>query len=148
MTEHLLHLEDIEVGRCFCSQSFLLDEASLKQFAMAYDPQPFHLDDESARHTLFGGLAASGWHTAAITMRLMVESVPMAKGMIGAGVEITWPQPARPGDQLRAESTVLEISPSRSKPDRAIVLLETITLNQKNEILQKLRSRIVMFRRS
>ena len=144
----LLHLEDVFVGQQFPSSVFELDEASLKDFARQFDPQPFHLDDEAARSTVFGGLAASGWHTAAITMRLMVESVPVARGMIGAGAEITWPMPTRAGDRLRVSSTVLEIKPSRSKPDRAIILLESLTFNQHEEVVQRLVSRVVLFKRS
>ena len=142
-----LHLEDIFVGQVFHSDEFLLDEASLKDFAGQFDPQPFHLDDEAARSTIFGGLAASGWHTAAITMRLMVKSVPIARGMVGAGAEITWPKPTRAGDRLRVKSTVLEITPSRSKPDRAIILLESQTFNQQDELVQRLVSRVVIFKR-
>jgi acyl dehydratase len=105
-----LYLEDLKVGQRFTSRSHLVDEAQITAFARTYDPQPFHLDNESARHTLFGGLAASGWHTAAITMRLMVESgLPLAGGIIGAGGQISWPQPTRPGDILTVTSA----------PDRA-----------------------------
>jgi len=143
-----LHLDDLFVGQTFHSGEYLLDEVSLKDFAREFDPQPFHLDHEAALPTLFGGLAASGWHTAAISMRLMVDSVPIAGGMIGAGVEVSWPQPTRPGDRLRLTSSIIEISPSRSKPDRGWIKLESLTFNHKDELLQRLVSRILVFRRS
>jgi acyl dehydratase len=109
-----LYLDDLEVGQRFISGSHALDEAQITNFAAAFDPQPFHLDPHVARGTLFGGLAASGWHTAAITMRLNVESgLPLAGGVVGAGAEITWPKPTRPGDVLRVESQIVEIVPSR-----------------------------------
>lgn len=141
-----LHLDDLNVGDVFLSRAQAVDAQQIVQFASQFDPQPFHLDEEAAKDTYFQGLAASGWHTAAITMRLMVESFPLAQGLIGAGVELSWSQPTRPGDVLRVKSTILSITPSRSKPDRAIILFETITLNQRDEAVQKLTSRIVAFR--
>jgi len=113
----------------------------------AYDPQPFHLDEDAARHSLFQGLAASGWHTVAITMRLLVDSMPLADGVIGAGAEISWARPTRPGDALHVKSTILSITPSRSKPDRGIVLVESVTFNQDGDEVQKLTSKVVSFRR-
>jgi acyl dehydratase len=111
-----LHLDDLHVGQRFVSVANALDEKQVIAFASQFDPQPFHLDDEAAKATLFGGLAASGWHTAAITMRLLVDGgVPLAGGIIGAGGEISWPKPARPGDVLRVESEVIEIKPCRSR---------------------------------
>src|SRR5208282_5163975 len=102
------YLEDLHVGQRFSSGVHAVDERQIKAFASAFDPQPFHLDDALARGSLFAGLAASGWHTAAITMRLLVDGgVPIAGGLIGAGAEIAWPNPARPGDMLRVESEVL-----------------------------------------
>ncbi|HEY3637532.1 MAG TPA: MaoC family dehydratase [Rhizomicrobium sp.] len=143
------YLEDVFVGQRFTSGSYEMTEANIKEFAAAYDPQPFHLDDEAARHSLFRGLAASGWHTAAVTMRLNVESgLPIGGGVIGAGGEITWPRPTRPGDILHVESEVIEITPSRSKPDRGIVTVVSNTLNQRGEIAQIFKARLVMFRRS
>lgn len=143
-----LYLEDLAVGDRFRSGEFLLDEEGLKAFAGQFDPQPFHLDDEAARATLFGGLAASGWHTAAITMRLLVTSgMPLADGLIGAGVEVEWPRPTRAGDVLHVESCIQTITPSRSRPDRGIVLLESLTLNQRGEVVQKLLAKLVVFRR-
>jgi len=146
--EATLYLDDLAVGARFRSGEFVLDEAGLKAFAAQFDPQPFHLDDEAARQTLFGGLAASGWHTAAITMRLLVTSgMPLANGLIGAGGEIDWPRPTRAGDILHVESCIQAITPSRSRPDRGIVALESLTLNQRGEVVQRLLAKLVVFRR-
>jgi acyl dehydratase len=144
-----LHLEDLSVGRRFVgAATHTLDEAQIVAFASQFDPQPFHLDPEAARATLFGGLAASGWHTASITMRLMVtDSLPMAWGLIGAGAEVRWPAPTRPGDVLRVESEVLETTPSRSKPDRGMATVRTLTLNQRGEVVQELVAKMVVPRR-
>src|SRR5882724_5456387 len=143
-----LYLEDLAVGRRFTSATHVIDAAQIKAFAGQFDPQPFHLDDETAKSTLFAGLAASGWHTAAITMRLLVESgLPLAGGIIGAGGEIAWPQPTRPGDTLQVESEVLEITPSRSRPDRGLAVVRSLTRNQKNEVVQSLTSRLIVPRR-
>jgi len=142
-----LTLDDLRIGQRFVSGTHALDAAEIVAFATRYDPQPFHLDDAAARDTLFGGLAASGWHTAAITMRLNVESgLPFSGGIIGAGAEITWPKPTRPGDILRVESEVVEIKPSRSRPDRGMVTVRSETLNQRNEILQILVAKLVVTR--
>jgi len=145
-TKHVT-LDDIAVGDRYLSREFPLDTAQIKSFASDFDPQPFHLDEAAAEQSFFGGLAASGWHTAAMTMRLMVESVPIKGGLIGAGVEISWPRPTRPGDVLRVESTIIDIVPSKSRPDRGIVTLQTITFNQNGEQVQKLVSKLVVFRR-
>jgi acyl dehydratase len=143
-----LYLEDLHIGHRFTSGSHTVDEAQIKAFANQFDPQPFHLDDEAARDSLFGGLAASGWHTAAITMRLQVESgLPIAGGIIGASGEINWPRPTRPGDVLHVESEVLEIVPSRSRPDRGMVTVRTETLNERGEVVQTLTVKLVVPRR-
>ncbi|MGW9063525.1 MaoC family dehydratase [Achromobacter animicus] len=144
----LIYLEDLSVGDVFVSKSHALDAAQIIAFATQFDPQPFHLDPDAARDTLFQGLAASGWHTAALTMKLLVESFPVARGVIGAGADVVWPQPTRPDDVVKVTSTVLSITPSRSKPDRAIVVVESVTSNQRDEPLQKLTSKVVVFRRS
>ncbi|MDR0635032.1 MAG: MaoC family dehydratase [Azoarcus sp.] len=141
------YLEEVAVGDRYVSREYPLDAAGIKAFARDFDPQPFHLDEDFAARSFFGGLAASGWHTAAITMRLMVESVPFAGGLIGAGVELSWPRPARPGDVLRVESEITAIAPSRSKPDRGIVTLQSDTFNQRGEPVQKLVSKLLLFRR-
>jgi len=144
-----LYLDDLFVGQKFASGAHALDEEQIRSFAGTYDPQPFHLDGEAARDTLFGGLAASGWHTAAITMRLNVESgLPIAGGIIGSGGEIDWPRPTRPGDVLHVESEVLEIVPSRSRPDRGRVTVLSRTLNQRGEVVQTFKAKLVVPRRS
>jgi len=144
-----LYLEDLHVGRRFTSRTHTIDEAEIKAFARQFDPQPFHLDDDLARATILGGLAASGWHTAAITMRLMVESgLPLAGGIIGSGGEIAWPKPTRPGDTLRVESEVVEVTPSRSRPDRGMALVRSLTRNQKDEVVQELKARLIVPRRA
>ncbi|WP_076997271.1 MaoC family dehydratase [Variovorax sp. KK3] len=143
-----LYLEDLSVGDRFTSGEHALDEAQIIEFAQRFDPQPFHLDPQAAKATLFQGLAASGWHTAAITMRLLVTSgVPLADGIIGSGGELQWPQPTRPDDVLHVESEVMEITPSRSKPDRGMVLMRCETKNQRGELLQRFSPRMVVFRR-
>lgn len=143
-----LYLDDLERGQTFVSGSQALDEEQIKAFAKEFDPQIFHLDGRAAEGTLFGGLAASGWHTAAITMRLNVESgLPLANGIIGAGGEINWPNPTRPGDILHVESEVMDVAPSRSRPERGIVTIVSKTLNQRGDVLQILTAKLVVFRR-
>jgi acyl dehydratase len=148
MAEPRLYLDDLEVGQRFGSGSHALDEAQIKAFARQYDPQPFHLDDEIAKGTMFGGLVASGWHTAAITMRLLVGGgAPIAGGVIGVGGEISWPRPTRPGDILEVESEVLEVKPSRSRPDSGMVTVRCETRNQRGEVVQILTAKLVVPRR-
>ena len=144
----VFHFEDLHVGQRFSSGTHALDEAQIKSFARQFDPQPFHVDDDQARDTLFGGLAASGWHTAAITMRLMVGGVPLAGGIIGAGGEINWPKPTRPGDVLHVESEIVEVTPSRSRPDRGMVTVHSETLNQRGETVQVLTAKLIVPRRA
>jgi acyl dehydratase len=147
--EPRLYLEDLRVGQRFTSESHVVDESQIRAFATEFDPQPFHLDERAARASLFGGLAASGWHTAAITMRLLVEGgLPLEGGILGAGGEISWPKPTRPGDVLRVESEVLEIRPSRSRPDRGMATVRSDTRNQQDEVVQTLVARLVVPRRS
>ena len=143
-----VYLEDLRVGAVFTSSEYALDVAQIGEFAQRFDPQPFHLNEEAAKDTFFGGLAASGWHTAAITMRLLVESLPFAGGVIGAGGDISWPRPTRPGDVLHVVTTIMEIAPSRSKPERGIVTVQSDTLNQHGDVCQRLVARLLAFRRS
>ena len=144
-----LYLEDLRVGQRFVSRSHTIDKEQIKVFAGQFDPQTFHLNEAAAKTTLFGGLAASGWHTAAITMRLLVDGgAPIAAGIIGTGGEIRWPRPTRPGDVLIVESEVLEIAPSHSKPDRGTVTLRSETRNQRDEIVQILTAKLVVQRRA
>jgi acyl dehydratase len=142
-----LYLEDLNVGQRFESRSHTVDAEAIKAFARSFDPQPFHLDEKAAKNTIFGGLAASGWHTAAMTMQLIVESVPLAGGVIGSGGELSWPRPTRPGDRLRVVTEVLSITPSASKPDRGVVAMRSTTLNHKDEPVQVFSPRVVVTRR-
>lgn len=142
-----LCLEDLHVGQRFVSRALPLDAEAIKAFAGQFDPQPFHLDEEVAVASFFGGLAASGWHTAALTMRLIVESVPLAGGVIGGGVEVLWPRPARPGDVLTVESEVVEITPSRSRPERGMATVRSETRNQRGETVQVMTAKLVVPRR-
>ena len=144
-----LYLEDISVGQRFVTATAVLDEEAIKSFARSFDPQPFHTNEAAARQSFFQGLAASGWHTAALTMKLQVESGPMlAGGMIGAEVELRWPKPVRPGDILHVESEVLAVTPSRSKPDRGFVTLKSETRNQNGETVQLQTAKLLVWRRS
>lgn len=143
-----LYIEDLAVGQRYLTAEYPMDAAGIKTFAAAFDPQPFHLDDDAAAASLFQGLAASGWHTAAVSMRLLVTGgLRIAGGMVGLGGEISWPRPTRPGDRLRVESEILEITPSRSKPQQGIVRVRSTTLNQRNEIVQVFTAKILAFRR-
>lgn len=143
-----LYLEDMSVGRRFTSGEHAMDAEQIVSFARQFDPQPFHLDDAAAKGTLFGGLAASGWHTAAITMRLQVTTgLPVAGGIIGASGEVSWPRPTRPTDVLHVVSEVMEVNPSRSKPDRGMVTVRIETLNQHGDVLQVSTVRIVVPRK-
>ena len=141
------YLDDLRVGQRFETAMHTITEEEIKAFATAFDPQPFHLDDERARASLFGGLAASGWHTAAIAMRLTVDRAFLATGVIGAGGELSWLRPTRPGDTLRVTGEILEISPSATRPDRGTVVMRSETRNQRDEIVQQLTARLIVFRR-
>lgn len=146
--ERQLYLEDLFVGQRFTTATHAIDARQVKAFAAEFDPQPFHLDEEAARTSLFAGLAASGWHTAAVTMRLLVTSGPkIAGGIIGSAVEIAWPRPVRPGDLLRVESEVVEVAPSRSRPDRGAIRLRSETRTQTGDIVQTFTARLVVPRR-
>ncbi|WP_433868406.1 MaoC family dehydratase [Ralstonia wenshanensis] len=142
-----IYLDDLAVGDVFVSGTHQLNTQQIIQFASQFDPQPFHLDPEAAKDTLFRGLAASGWHTMAITMRLLVQSLPFAYGVIGAGGEVSWPQPTRPDDVLHVTSTIVSITPSRSKPGQAIVVVESVTSNQHDEVRQKFTAKLLGFKK-
>jgi acyl dehydratase len=136
MTEH--YLEDFAAGQVYGTGRLRVEGERIKGFAAEFDPQPYHLDEEAANKSFFAGLAASGWHTAAITMRLMVEGdLKPAGGIIGLGFEeFRWPRPVRPGDELHVESEVLEVRPSKSRRDQGLVKLRNTTLNQNGEAVQ------------
>ncbi len=129
------YLEDFVAGQVFNTGRVRLDKEQIFAFAKQFDPQPFHLDAEAARHSPFQGLAASGWHTAAMTMRLMVEGeFKPAGGILGVGFDdLSWPRAVRPGDELHAKSEILEVRPSKSRPDRGLLRVRTTTFNQKDE---------------
>lgn len=143
------YLDDLTVGQKFGSGRRTLELDAIRSFAVEFDPQPFHLDEAAAQATLFRGLAASGWHTAAVTMRLLVDSeFRPAGGVVGAGLEeLRWPRPARPGDELRLEIEVLEVRPSKSRPEQGIVKLRVTTLNQDDDALQVYVANVVVQRR-
>jgi acyl dehydratase len=143
------YLEDYQVGQKFGSGSLKVEPEGIKRFAAEFDPQPFHLDESAARASLFKGLAASGWHTAALTMRLLVESeLKPAGGIIGAGFdEFRWPRPVRPGDELRLESEILEVRPSKSRPEQGMIKVRTTTYNQDGEPVQVSVGNLVVPRR-
>jgi acyl dehydratase len=143
-----LYLEDLHVGQRFAAGPVSVSAAEIKSFAAEFDPQPFHMDEAAAAATLFRGLAASGWHTAALTMRMLTAGgLPIATGVIGVGGEIEWPRPVRAGDELRVETEVLEIKPSRSKPNQAVVTVRSTTTNQNGEAVQILTAKLFAFSR-
>jgi acyl dehydratase len=140
-----LYFDDLPVGARFTSTTRQVTEPEIKAFAREFDPQPFHLDNEAANATLFKGLAASGWHTMAMTMRLLVDGgAPVAGGIVGAGAEINWPMPTRPGDVIHVVSEVISATPSRSRPDRGMVTMKSETINQKGEVVQVLVAKLVV----
>jgi acyl dehydratase len=130
-----LYYEDLAVGQTYKTGTVTVEPEMIRSFATQYDPQPFHLDEDTARGSLFGGLVASGWHTAALTMRLLVEGeLKIVGGLIGLGAEeLRWPRPVRSGDVLRVESEVLGLRESNSQPDRGLVRVRNTTLNQHGE---------------
>jgi len=143
-----LYLEDLYVGQRFTSGSYRMDEERIKAFAEEFDPQPFHLDQVAAQSTIFGGVSASGWHTAAVTMRLLVTGgLPLGNGIIGLGGELAWPKPTRPGDTLRVESEVVDIVPSRSKPNQAVAKVKSTTLNQDGQPVYVFTAKVLVFKR-
>ena len=145
----LLYLEDLHVGQRFVTGTCVMEAEAIKAFACQFDPQPFHLSEEAAKASLFGGLAASGWHTAAVTMRLMVESGPrLAGGVIGAGTEVKWPKPTRPGDVLHVEGEVLAVRASQSRPGRGILSMRSETRNQQGDIVQTMTTDLIILCRA
>jgi acyl dehydratase len=130
-----LYYEDIAVGDMFETGRVTVEAGAIKAFAAQFDPQPFHLDERAARSSFFGGLVASGWHTAALSMRLLVEGeLQIGDGLIGLGVEeVRWPRPVHPGDVLRVESEVVAARPSKSRPDQGIIQVRNTTRNQDDQ---------------
>jgi acyl dehydratase len=145
----VFYLDDLSPGQRFVSGSHTVDEAQIVAFARQFDPQPFHLNGEAGKQTLFGGLVASGWHTASLTMRLLVQGgAPVAGGIVGLGGEIKWLKPTRPGDTLQVYTEVVEVVPSRSRPDRGVVTLRSETRNQHGDVLQIFTANILVPRRA
>jgi acyl dehydratase len=135
MKEH--YFDDLKVGDRFKSEPLGVTEKQLIEFAHKFDPQMFHLSRKKAERTIFKGLVASGWHTAAMTMRLFVQTLNFAEGAIGLGVdELRWPNVVRPGDVLTVETDIVDLRPSRSRPGFGIIRLRNVTTNQRGEIVQ------------
>jgi len=143
------YLEDFVVGQVFKTGRKRVEKDEIFAFAREFDPQPYHLDEKAAQQSVFGGLAASGWHTAAMTMRLMVDGeFKPAGGILGVGFdELSWPLAVRPGDELHARSEVLEVRPSKSRPDRGMIRVRNTTLNQNDEVVQVFTANLLVPRR-
>lgn len=143
-----LYFDDLEQGRKFQSEAFSVPAKEIIEFAEKFDPQKFHLNAKSAERSIFKGLVASGWHTAAITMRLFVRTLNFAEGAIGLGVdELRWPNAVRPGDVLQVETEILETRGSKSKPDHGIIRLRNTTRNQRGEVVQTMTANAMVPRR-
>jgi acyl dehydratase len=143
------YFEDLKAGVQFESVTYSVSEAEIVEFASRFDPQAFHLEPERAEQTMFKGLIASGWHTAAITMRLFVQTLDFAEGAIGLGVdELRWLNAVRPGDRLRVETEIIDLRPSRSKPNYGIIRLRNVTTNQRGEIVQTMFANAMIPRRT
>ena len=140
-----LFLDDLKIGDYFTSSTYTLTKEELLEFANKYDPQPFHLDEELAKDTLFGGLAASGWQTASITMKLWTQTLHVANGLIGIDCHLKWPTPTRAGDTLRVEAEIIDIKRSTSKPNMAIVTYHSLSKNQLDQVVQDTTTKIVVF---
>ena len=143
------YFEDLKAGDRFKSETYGVSEEQIIAFAREFDPQPFHLDAAVARQTMFESLIASGWHTAAITMRLFVQTLNFAEGAIGLGVdELRWPNAVRPGDTLQVETEIVDLRESKSKPNHGIVRLSNVTTNQRGEVVQTMFASALVLRRS
>jgi acyl dehydratase len=143
-----LYLDDFAAGQIYTAGPISVTADAIKAYAHQYDPQPFHTDEASARATFFRGLVASGWHTASLTMSLVVQALPIAGGVIGGGVdELRWPTPLRPGDELRLKGEIMEVRPSRTKPGQGLVRVRTATLNREGQAVQTMIANLVVPRR-
>lgn len=144
-----LYLEDLHVGDRFGSDTIEVTREDIIAFAREFDPQPFHLEEKAAERSIFKELVASGWHTAAMSMKLFVTGgLQLAGGSVGLGVdELRWPQPVRPGDTLRLETEILEVRSSKSKPDRGIIRIRNVTTNQRGEVVQTFMAFVMVRRR-
>jgi len=147
MDTQKLYLEDLFPGQKFVSASYSMTAERIKTFAMEYDPQPFHVDEVLAENSFFKGLAASGWHTASVTMRLISESVPIANGLVGAGLEeLRWLQPVRPEEELYVETEVISSRPSKSKPHQGLARIKITTFNHRKEAVLEVISTVVVLK--
>jgi len=143
------YFDDLKVGDRFKSDLFEVKEKQIIDFARDFDPQIFHLEPARGEQALFKGLIASGWHTAAITMRLFVQTLSFAEGAIGLGVdELRWPNPVRPGDSVTVETEIIDLRLSRSKPNYGIIRLRNVTTNQRGEIVQTMTANAMVPRRA
>ena len=144
-----LYFEDLVVGQRFVSHDLAIDAAMIKEYAAKYDPQPFHLDEAAAANSIFAGLAASGWHTASLTMRLLVDTLPFAGGFIGSGLdELRWPFPVRPGDRLHVEAEVTELRPSNSRPTQGWAKMTCTTLTDAGKAVLVIKPNLIVPRRA
>jgi acyl dehydratase len=143
------YLDDLHVGDRFGSAAIEVTEEGIIAFAREYDPQDFHLDSKAAEQSIFKGLSASGWHTAAMSMKLFITGeLKLGGGSIGLGVdELRWPLPVRPGDVLRLETEILDVRASKSKPDRGIIRIRNVTTNQRGEVVQTFMAFVMVRRR-
>ncbi|AMW78832.1 dehydratase [Acinetobacter sp. TGL-Y2] len=145
----MLYLEDLKIGDQFKSREYEMTLAEIKEFAHKYDPQVFHTDEEAAKdHPIFQGIAASGWHTSAVTMRLWTECFPTAHGLIGSESSLRWPRPARAGDRIHVEVEIVAVNPSKTKMDRGIVSYVTQAKNQHGDVLLISTTKIVVFKKT
>jgi acyl dehydratase len=143
------YFDDLKLGDKFQSETFEVSGKAIIEFAEKFDPQKFHLNQKVAERSIFKGLVASGWHTAAITMRLFVQTLNFAEGAIGLGVdELRWPNAVRPGDSLRVETEIVDLRESKSKPKHGIIRLRNVTTNQRGEIVQTMFASAMVRRRS
>ena len=143
------YFEDLKAGDRFKSGTYTATQEQIISFAREFDPQPFHLDAAVAGETMFGGLIASGWHTAAITMRLFIQTLNFAEGAIGLGVdELRWPNALRPRDVLQVETEIIDLRVSRSKPTHGVVRLRNVTTNQRGETVQTMFASALVLRRA
>ncbi|MDQ6940277.1 MAG: MaoC family dehydratase [Verrucomicrobiota bacterium] len=134
---NLIYFDDLKVGERFRSEAFKIDEQAIKKFAREFDVQLFHLDPIAAEQSIFQGLSASGWHTAAVAMRLFTTGpLQFVGGAVGLGVdELRWPTAVRPNDTLQLETEILEMRPSKSNPQRAIIRIRNVMTNQNGEVV-------------
>jgi acyl dehydratase len=143
-----VYFDDLKPGDRFESETFAVPAQAIIEFAEKFDPQKFHLNAKSAERSIFKGLVASGWHTAAITMRLFIKRLNFAEGAIGLGVdEIRWPTAVRPDDVLRVVTEILETRLSKSRPNVGIIRLRNTTYNQRNEVAQTMTANALVPRR-